>query len=55
MAKKVSRSAKTKVRLIESEEGRPAVSLTPGKRYEVVVASIVDSQMQLSRGKKGTP
>lgn len=42
MAKKAAARKKTKVRLIESAETRPSVRLTPGKRYEVVVTSIVD-------------
>jgi hypothetical protein len=42
MAKKAARRARTKVQLVASNEGRPSVRLTPGKRYEVVVTSVVD-------------
>jgi len=33
------------VRLIESDDERPKVALTPGKRYEVIATSVVDSDL----------
>ena len=39
----------TKVQLIASEEARPQLKLTPGKRYEIVVTSIVDTELRPTR------
>lgn len=33
------------IRLIESDDERPLVRLQPGKRYEVMVTSVVDSNL----------
>jgi hypothetical protein len=35
-----------KVHLIQSEDAEPRVRLTPGKRYEVTVTAVVDSDLQ---------
>jgi len=35
-----------KIHLIASEDDEPRVKLIPGKRYEVVVTQIVDSNLQ---------
>jgi hypothetical protein len=37
--------SRTKVRLIASDDERPRVPVEPGKTYEVVVTSIVDSDL----------
>ena len=33
------------VRLIESDDERPRVALTPGKRFEVIATSVVDLEL----------
>lgn len=40
------RTSGTRVHLIQSDDERPRVRLDPGKRYDVVVTSVVDSDLE---------
>lgn len=44
-----------RVHLIQSEDAEPRVRLTPGKRYEVAVTAVVDSDLQRVEDETETP
>ena len=44
-----------KTYLIQSDDAEPRIKLTPGKRYEVVVTSIVDSDLREITGEAKRP